>query len=56
MLGRCTWQHRKSGKKASTPKADFHWMRDGKIRKLQEFHDSAAALAAVEPEDATPGS
>ena len=47
MLGHCAWKNRKTGKTASTPKADVIRLRDGKIVEFMEFYDTAVAIAAT---------
>ena len=46
-LGRCSFEHRKTGKTLETPKADFHRFRDGKICEFFEFYDTAQALGVA---------
>ena len=43
-LGKCSFQHKKTGKILDTPKADFHRFRDGKICEFFEFYDTAQAV------------
>lgn len=46
-LGQVSFKHKKTGKILTTPKADFHKFRDGKICEFFEFYDTASALAAA---------
>lgn len=46
MLGRCCWQHRRTGRVVDTPKADFLTLKDGKVVEFFEFFDTAQAIAA----------
>jgi ketosteroid isomerase-like protein len=47
MLGFCSFRHRKSGKVASTPKADAWRFEDGKAVEFYEYFDTAQVHAAV---------
>lgn len=42
-----SFRHKQSGKVATSPKADFHRFRDGKICDFYEFYDTAALAAAT---------
>lgn len=39
--GECSFQNRHTGKKITTPKADFWRFKDGKIVEFSEFYDTA---------------
>ncbi len=43
-LGRCSFKHKKTGKILTTPKADFHKFREGKICDFFELYDTAQAI------------
>jgi ketosteroid isomerase-like protein len=46
-LGNCSFQHKQTGKILTTPKADFHRFRNGKICEFFEFYDTAQAVASA---------
>jgi uncharacterized protein len=46
-LGNCSFRNKKTGRILTTPKADFHYFRNGKICKFLEFYDTAQAIACA---------
>ena len=49
MRGSTAWRHRKTGRVVETRKVDFVTFRNGKIVEFDEFYDTAAMVAALQP-------
>lgn len=49
MRGSTAWKNRKTGRVVETRKVDFVTFRDGKMVEFDEFYDTAAMMAAVQP-------
>jgi ketosteroid isomerase-like protein len=49
MRGSTAWRHRKTGRAVDTRKVDFVTFRGGKIVEFDEFYDTAAMVAALQP-------
>ncbi|WP_406693652.1 nuclear transport factor 2 family protein [Singulisphaera sp. Ch08] len=50
VVSRVAYKYRETGKVAESPKADIFRFRDGKVIEFTEFFDTAAALAATQPD------
>jgi uncharacterized protein len=46
-LGSCSFINKKTGKILETPKADFHYFRNGRICRFFEFYDTAQAISCA---------
>jgi ketosteroid isomerase-like protein len=49
MRGSTAWKNRKTGRVVETRKADFVTFHEGKIVEFDEFYDTAAMMAALQP-------
>jgi ketosteroid isomerase-like protein len=47
MVGRCKFEHKRTGKVVETPKCDVFRFRQGKVVSFMEFYDTARALEAT---------
>ena len=49
MIGECAFRNRRTGKVASSAKADVFTFREGRVVEVMEFFDTARASAATRP-------